>query len=202
MPYPQFNHSDHSKMPPARHPRPAASSSTTTNTQPPSLPQYEPPTAPLNPAAKRALAGLLESHTVRRLKDHIRHAGEKLTDSAGEVNERVTDERVRHEKRTTRDREAGKEEDEDEKENLEKREEEVRNITADLDKGMRGIVDSDVKLAGLVGGIGHLERDAERESGVGGPPVEVLRERIAREGEEWEGRSLVDRYGFLSICLG
>lgn len=62
------------------------------------LPPYEPPVAPLTPACQRALTNLLQSDRLKALHTHVQHAGESVSDAAGEVNEKLTDARVRHER--------------------------------------------------------------------------------------------------------
>ncbi|KAE8555948.1 hypothetical protein EYB25_000647 [Talaromyces marneffei] len=82
----------------------AAASSSTRNR--PQTPEYEPLATPLNPKAQRALASLYSAIQFRQLKEHIRQAGDKLTETAGEANERVADARHRFEKSTSRKRAA------------------------------------------------------------------------------------------------
>lgn len=77
-------------------PTPAAASSSSTRNRP-QTPEYEPLTTPLNPKAQRALASLHSATHFRLLKEHIRQAGDKLSETAGETNERVADARHRFE---------------------------------------------------------------------------------------------------------
>lgn len=64
----------------------------------PTLPAYEPLSAPLTPQAQRALASLSQSSSFRNLRAHVKLAAEKLTETAGETNERATDARIRYER--------------------------------------------------------------------------------------------------------
>ncbi|KAL1966982.1 hypothetical protein VTN77DRAFT_3726 [Rasamsonia byssochlamydoides] len=105
----------------------------TSSSSRPTLPEYEPLSAPLNAAGQRALAALLQSSSYRHLKTHLQQAADKLTETAGEVNERATDARVRYEQQKQRKRaekngnnnrsKAVKEEDDDDEENNEEEEE-------------------------------------------------------------------------------
>lgn len=145
------------------------------------LPTYEPPTAPLNPAGQRALAALLQSHSLRHLKAHLQHASEKLAETASEANERLTDARVRYERQKERrqqrqqrrgdgegedgeaegDGERDDNDDDDEKQKLARMEERVNEVTGKLEETMRRVVDAEVKLDGLTGVVGELGREAD-----------------------------------------
>lgn len=70
----------------------------------PTLPEYEPLSAPLNPHAQRALASLSQSSSFRSLRTHLKQAADKLTETAGEINERATDARIRYERQKQRER--------------------------------------------------------------------------------------------------
>jgi E3 SUMO-protein ligase NSE2 len=84
-------------------PTPAAATSSRNR---PQTPDYEPLTTPLNPKAQRALASLNSAAHFRQLKEHIRQAGDKLTETAGEANERMSDARHRFDNMTSRKRAA------------------------------------------------------------------------------------------------
>lgn len=84
-------------------PAPAAATSSRNR---PQTPDYEPLTTPLNAKAQRALASLHSATHFRQLKEHIRQAGDKLTETAGEANERMSDARHRFENTTSRKRAA------------------------------------------------------------------------------------------------
>ncbi|KAL2012203.1 hypothetical protein VTN00DRAFT_4921 [Thermoascus crustaceus] len=167
------------------------------------LPTYEPPSAPLNPAGQRALAALLQSHSLRHLKAHLQHASEKLAETASEANERLTDARVRYERQKERrqqkqERRRGEGEDgegeddegddeEEEKQKLARMEERVNEVTGKLEETMRQVVDAEVKLDALTGVVGELGREADEantqqgrrtRSGGGG------RRRTRRRGED------------------
>ncbi|KAL1882519.1 hypothetical protein Plec18167_002935 [Paecilomyces lecythidis] len=140
----------------------------------PAMPEYQPLSAPLNPKGQRALAALLQSQSFRHLKGHLRHASEKLTDTAGETNDRLTEAQQRFQRRQQRKREAraaregqddadpDQDEGEDEEaQKLAEKEEKVKEITARLEEKMREVVDAEVKLEGLTNVLGDLAREAE-----------------------------------------
>jgi E3 SUMO-protein ligase NSE2 len=142
----------------------------------PTLPEYQPLTAPLNPAGQRALAALVQGGSFRRLHAHLQHAAEKLTETAGEAIERATDARVRYErqrKRRAENKEDGDDADQDEDKNedednsndeeskkLIQLEERVQDVTDKLEEKMRRVIDAEVKLAALEKTIGLLSREA------------------------------------------
>lgn len=231
MPSSTLHSSRHNRDSLSRSRRSGPSSSAPSTQPPPTLPDYEPPSAPLNPAGKRALARLLQSDRLSTLKGHIEDVGKKLTGSAGEVNEHATDARIRYEKRLRKKRERepeqennGDEADEEEAERLTRMEEKVRAVTGSLEESMRGVIDAEVRLGGLLDGIGELERDEENggvgrrvrgrrtrraagqeDEGEGGeedegeeepgvPPTEELNEKIGRCQADWEGQSLTERW--------
>lgn len=154
------------------------------------------------------------------------------------MNERATDARVRHEKRMERKRERrergregqidvdgegdGDGEEDEEGERLRSMQERVRTVSDGLEGSMRGVVDSEVRLNGVLNGIGELEREDGNEGGVsrrrtrraanqedeegeeeegegeseelGTPPIQELNEKIGRCQSDWEGLSLTERW--------
>ncbi|KAJ9376118.1 hypothetical protein DTO063F5_8961 [Paecilomyces variotii] len=143
----------------------------------PTMPEYQPLSAPLNPKGQHALAALLQSQSFRHLKTHLKHASLKLTDTAGEANDRLTEAQQRFQRRQQqRRREAqaaregqedanegdgNQEEDDEESQELAQKEEKVKEITAQLEEKMREVVDAEVKLEGLTSVLGDLAREAE-----------------------------------------
>ncbi|KAI9926851.1 hypothetical protein ASPWEDRAFT_46083 [Aspergillus wentii DTO 134E9] len=171
--------------------------------QPPIQPAYEPPIAPLNTTGQQALAALLQTNSLRHLKTHLQHAGEKLTDSAGEVNERLTEARGRYEKekRKKRARENDHENHgegdsrsptvapdnaNEELARLTRTEGKVKDVTALLEEKMRGIVDAEVKVDGLTGVLVELGREAEQASVSGNRPSQRRRRGMRRVNEDGE----------------
>ncbi|OXV09430.1 hypothetical protein Egran_02807 [Elaphomyces granulatus] len=166
-------------------------------TRNPTLPEYQPLSAPLNPGGQRALAAL-QANSFRRLRTHLQNAAEKLTETAGEVIERATDARVRYERqqqKRTQNKDDGDEADRDEDRNdnednsndeefkkLVQLEERVKEITDTLEEKMRGVIDAEVKLAVLEKTIGLLGREAEIEAN-----ASQVRGANNANGEEGDG---------------
>ncbi|KAE8419094.1 zinc-finger of the MIZ type in Nse subunit-domain-containing protein [Aspergillus pseudocaelatus] len=160
----------------------------------PPLPAYEAPIAPLHTTAQNKLLSLLKSQSLRPLKTHLQHAEEKLTDSAGEVNERLTDARVRlqrlKERRGERENFDEREEDgvqrqqedtDDWEERLRELEGRVGGVTERLEARMRGTIDGEVRVDGLVGVLGTVEREVEQD---GSSERSMRRRTRGRGGEE------------------
>lgn len=121
--------------------RASASASTPASTRHAALPQYQPPAAPLNPAAQRAFANLLQqTHNLRRLQVHIKHAGDTLTDTAGAVNDRASEIRDKYERRKARGgddpHETGQRAEE-----ADAFDDKVGEVTAGLEGQMRAVID-------------------------------------------------------------
>ncbi|KAE8160151.1 zinc-finger of the MIZ type in Nse subunit-domain-containing protein [Aspergillus tamarii] len=162
----------------------------------PPLPAYEAPIAPLHNTAQNKLLSLLKSQSLRPLKTHLQHAEEKLTDSAGEVNERLTDARVRlqrlkerrgeRENFNEREEDGGQQQQEDTddwEERLRELEGRVGGVTERLEARMRGTIDGEVKVDGLVGVLGTVEKEVEQQGSSG----RSRRRRTRRRGGEEEG---------------
>lgn len=130
------------------------------------------------------------------MKTHLQHAEEKLTDSAGEVNERLTDARVRLQRLKERRGERknfneGEEngarqqgDTDDWEERLRELEERVEGATERLEGQMRGTIDGEVRVDGLVGVLGTIEREVEQESSFGRSTRSTRRTTRRRGGEE------------------
>ncbi|KAE8319753.1 zinc-finger of the MIZ type in Nse subunit-domain-containing protein [Aspergillus transmontanensis] len=177
----------------SRHPSSTQRQSQRPRATTPPLPAYEAPIAPLHSAAQIKLLSLLKSNSLRPLKTHLQHAEEKLTDSAGEVNERLTDARVRlqrlKERRGGRENFNEGEEDgarqqgdtDDWEERLRELEERVGSVTERLEGQMRGTIDGEVRVDGLVGVLGTVEREVEQESSLGRSTRRTTRRRGGEE---------------------
>lgn len=171
----------------ARRPRHRASTTATEDgTQssgPVNLPDFEPPVAPLNPDARRALAALLQSSPLTHLNNHINTAGNELTCNAGLINDRLTDARSRIERSNV----GGNEE---EKKGVEEFGKEVGEMTGRLEGKMRDVVDAEVKVAEtkkVITEVGtEAEAEAERIAGVGSRRRGRGRRRQVDDDEEEE----------------
>lgn len=138
----------------------------------PDLPPYETPEAPLNPDQQRALATLLSSRELKELKEHIRHATQELTDSAGQMGERLCSAQTRHEtnkEKASQDRRAGTISEEkqadtaagiaQEEQRLTEMEQQVETLRGTMEERMRKVIDAESRLQGLEQAIGELEKE-------------------------------------------
>lgn len=162
----------------------------------PTLPPYEPPIGPLNPAGKRAIASLLETRSLRNLHSSLANAADKLTDATGDINERYTDAKVRHEAkvRRRREREAkglddngenndGWDED-NERMELEDMEKKVKEFTTKMEGLMRRTIDREMELDVWAEGLRELVGDEDENADDIGRRV---RRRVeGRDDEEQE----------------
>lgn len=129
---------------------PSAASRATQATAAP--PAYEPPTYPLNPNAQRALAHLAQTHSLRKLKEHLGAASDCLTEDVGKVNDRVHDRSEKMHKRVGKNQEKGAEPNE-ELEELERQLQDVKDraekMTQRMDESMRKIIDGEQSVQNM-----------------------------------------------------
>lgn len=221
---------------PARNPQPDTATQPNRQEEPP----YIPPTYPLNEKNQTELTNILQNNNnvLRRLKTYLQHASEKLADSAGEVNERLTDAKGRYQRKKEKKgggaggdedgdgdgEEGGGGEEDNEYQDLARTEERVKTVTEELERGMRGVIDAEVKtdeFEEVVKALGREEirrgeredqgrrgrgaeegDDAEEGDNEGGdehkpnfhPASKKLEERLAEAYASWEGQSLTQRY--------
>lgn len=136
------------------------------------MPEYQTPEAPLTAEGQRQIRHLLNSRHAQRLQTHLKHAVEKLTDTAGDINEKLTDARVRYEKmrQLRRDADAdadgdgdgdGPAEDEDSEgfQLLAERERKVADVTARMEEKMRQVIDSEARYQNLLGSVSRIETE-------------------------------------------
>ena len=110
---------------------------------PTALPVYQPPSHPLNEAAQRALQTLSQTHNLKRLKTHLNAANHTLSNCAAEVNDRYYHKSSSQQRRKARRAQQGLEdEDDDEDQSLEEMRVRVEEITSNLEKGVREIIDA------------------------------------------------------------
>lgn len=138
------------------------------------MPAYQPPEAPLTVESHRQIHKLCESRN-NRLKEHLKSAFEKLTDTACDINERSTDARVRYEKIRRQRREAvanadgngdgdvSEEEDQNSEEfqQLAEQERKVADVTARLEEKMRQLIDTEARYEILQNSISRIETEED-----------------------------------------
>lgn len=154
-----------SRLSQSRPPSNARSQATTRTIEIPELPEYEPPEAPLTAECHRKIATLLRSQHLHRVQTHLRHATEKLTDTAGDVNERLFDARVRYERAkqlrrgASDDVEEDHESDNEEDTRITEQEHKVQDVTGRLEEKMRQMIDSEARLQSLLDSVAKIERE-------------------------------------------
>lgn len=155
---------------------------------PPEMPPYEPPEAPLTAESHRQIAALLQSHQLRQLKMHLGKAAEALTLTAGEVNDRLCDARGRFEKNKERrfNEEVEGNADGEEHAQLGETETKVNNVTGRMEEKIRQIIDSEMRLQGLVDTMTTIEREEgeAQAAALGGRRTRGQRRPRRRGGED------------------
>lgn len=113
------------------------------------LPAYEPPSQPLNEAARRALAQVSSNRGARKFDDHLKKSTELIRDAVGAANDRAWESRAlmqqRVEKRAQKG-EDGTEADAEDEEYVEKLGEHVSGVTRDLEAALRDVIDYRVEM--------------------------------------------------------
>ncbi|KAJ6028523.1 hypothetical protein N7540_004099 [Penicillium herquei] len=173
----------------------------------PELPPYEAPEGPLNAESQRQLLQLINSREYRQLEVNLKHAAEKLTESAGQVNDRILDARIRFEKakekkRSQKTDENDEEHDDaydetDETEELERlgdMERRTAALTGQMEEKMRQVIDSETGLHTLKQCIRQIEREeGEAQPASMEPRRTRAQERRQRaEDEEEDGEDHED----------
>jgi len=107
------------------------------------LPAYEPPTFPLDPAAQRALAQLIESHSLNKLEKKLAEAQANIAVTAGEINDRLTsaEQTVAKRKRKRIEQDAGSEEPDTFEQGLDGLRDKVERMTQRMDENVRRLID-------------------------------------------------------------
>ena len=115
----------------------------------PQLPLYEPPVAPLNEEAQRALDALLQAHSSRRLKTHLDRATTSIIEVAGSINEAGCTAKEYHAKKRAKAAANGEEQEQAEVVKFETLTGKIESLTQRLDTTMREMVDNHVSLEDL-----------------------------------------------------
>ncbi|OIW25193.1 hypothetical protein CONLIGDRAFT_84590 [Coniochaeta ligniaria NRRL 30616] len=113
------------------------------------LPPYEPPSQPLNDAARRALAQISNNRSTRKFDDHLKKSTELIRDAVGATNDRAWENHATLQQRVEKLAQAGKDKTEAdlELENyVAKLGEDVSATTGQLEAGLRDVIDYRVEL--------------------------------------------------------
>ncbi|KAI9834104.1 MAG: hypothetical protein M1819_003389 [Sarea resinae] len=131
------------------------------------LPPYEASTHPLNASGQRALAALLEKHSLQKTNEHIRSANELLARTAGEVNDRLTQKLAQHEKHKARieGHDVDLEEEAKKDKEVEELTQRVESMTEEMEQGTRKLIDVQAAVEALEGALREVAANAG--SGIG-----------------------------------
>lgn len=137
------------------------------STQTPStqlLPEYAPPTFPLNEKAQTALSTLLRNYPTNDITNKLREANSLLTECAGDITERITEITASHEKKKARrardaddDSEPPNKEEDDKIASLRER---VEGMTKRMERELRKGIDGYSHCNALETAIKDLQRTA------------------------------------------
>ncbi|KAI1810842.1 hypothetical protein GGS20DRAFT_150734 [Poronia punctata] len=152
------------------------------------LPEYEPPSCPLNDAARRALAELCTHNAdTRKYEEQLKKSVKSLTDSISEINDRHRERKEASKaKRSGRAQSAEEEEEDQVRSSQPKRDDEdalhrlseaVPQLSADCEAAVREVIDLRVELEDGRSAIQSTTRKVEFESA-------NARNRDGQEGED------------------
>ena len=113
------------------------------------LPPYEPPSQPLNDAARRALAQISNNRSTRKYDDHMKKSSELIRDAVGATNDRAWDTYSALQQRTEKLAQTGQDKTEADLELEEyavKLGDSVGDVTGKLEASLREIIDYRVEL--------------------------------------------------------
>ncbi|ORY61235.1 zinc-finger of the MIZ type in Nse subunit-domain-containing protein [Pseudomassariella vexata] len=155
---------------PRGRPSVASSSSAQPNNAPVELPEYEPPSCPLDAKSRQALAELSNDQDTRKYSDHIAKSLEFLKKSVGAINDRYADRKDDLQKVQSKRREKG--DDAGEKTDQERALEEavaalraeVPELTTNSDMAVRELIDWQGDLQDGKSAMEEVKRKVEHES--------------------------------------
>lgn len=113
------------------------------------LPPYEPPSQPLNDAARRALAQISNNRGSRKFDDHLKKSTELIRDAVGATNDRAWESYALMQQRIQKLAQKGEdkaEADIEAEQYVEKLGENVSGVTRELEAALRDIIDYRVEL--------------------------------------------------------
>ncbi len=113
------------------------------------LPPYEPPSQPLNDAARHALAQISNNRSTRKFDDHLKKSTELIRDAVGATNDRAWENHNGLQQRLQKLAQRGEDKTDDDIANQEYAEElseRVSGMTGQLEAALRDIIDYRVEL--------------------------------------------------------
>ncbi|KAK0249221.1 hypothetical protein LTS09_015588 [Friedmanniomyces endolithicus] len=125
------------------------------------LPEYEPPTFSLTPAAQRQIADLIRNPDLKRLEKHLDEAQSAVSTGAAEINDRLTQGRKTLAKRKRLDGEARTEEgDDDVVRGLDELQDKVTRMTDRMEESMRKMIDGKQNVQHIKDSLAKTSDDA------------------------------------------
>jgi hypothetical protein len=174
--------------------RPSEQASSRTTNASTALPDYEPPSAPLTQAQRRALSQLPQTHPLTELSEHLRNAYSACYDNASAVNDTY------HSKLQVMQGRRRKNDEEPEHESLEDMRQQVDQLTKELDSRVRGVVDGHETVAAIQRALQNVHnstrettRDEDAEMDETLAAHHIFKEKMASEKLEWEVKSMQER---------
>lgn len=160
------------------------------------LPDYEPPTHPINTQARRALQELIRNNNLAKLKGHFGTAAEVITDNAHAINLTLQERQAYVEKyrnKLERDGDGG---DEERTAELERHLEETRaraeKMTQKMDESIRKIIDGEHSVDSLEDGLKAVSAQAVTSSQPVAQSQRSTRHGTQRVVEEDEDEDMPD----------
>lgn len=142
------------------------------------LPPYEPPSQPLNDAARRALAQISNNRGTRKFDDHLKKSTELIRDAVGATNDRAWENHTIMQQRIQKLAQKGEDKTEadlEDEQYVEKLGEHVSGVTGQLEAALRDIIDYRVEL--------------EDEPAV----LDIVRGELESQAQNWRPREVVKK---------
>ncbi|KAI5922887.1 zinc-finger of the MIZ type in Nse subunit-domain-containing protein [Camillea tinctor] len=214
----------------ARHGASSRATSGTPNRGPAQLPEYEPPSFPLDISSRNALARLLTTERdTKKYEEHLRQSITLLTNSVRDINDKHV--KRRETLRVIREK-RGDEKEKGDRERAEEKallllKDEVPGLTEQCDLAVRDVIDLKIELederTALQEMVNRVEVESanaarRRQEGQGDNddddedmadpaddvtgPLRILKDAKARAAEDYATRTLYERYGLNNDYVG
>jgi len=131
------------------------------------LPPYQPPSFPLNLAARQALAELSRKYSTDRIDAKLKTAAINLHEGAGDINERLREINLNHQtrlkrkaKETAEDGDKDEEDDNEEAEYLQQTRTRIEKMTGAMEKSIRKVIDGHAHIDAIDVALKHTKDKA------------------------------------------
>ncbi|TKA82837.1 hypothetical protein B0A55_01059 [Friedmanniomyces simplex] len=153
------------------------------------LPEYEPPTFSLTPAAQRQIAELIRNPNLKKLEKHLDEAQSAVSTSAAEINDRLTQGRKTLAKRKRPDAEPGTQDSYGNVNNsedavargLDELQDKVTRMTARMEESIRKMIDGKQNVQHIKDSLAKTSNDARANATQAATP-QVRTRRRTRQG--------------------